>query len=94
MPDYRKVKKPSLLKPTPMSLADVQLMENADTANVGVAVGARQLNCKYRDGMTYVVPVDSAVEPFKFAGYIDPADVRAWFEAMAARQAAPAPAED
>ena len=81
MVTFKTVKNPKRLVATPITLADVQAMEHAQQSNVGVAAGARQLNCKYRDDITYVVPVDSAVEPFKMTGYVDPADVRTWFEA-------------
>jgi hypothetical protein len=82
MIDYRTVKYPEKLKTTPLTLVDVQNMEHAEQANIGVAVGASQLNCKYREGVTYVVPVGSTVEPFKFDGYVAPADVRTRFEAQ------------
>lgn len=81
MVDYRAVKKPTALKPSPITLTDIQDMEHAEIANIGVSVGARQLNCKYAKDKTYVVPVESKVEPFKFSGYIAPADCRTWFEA-------------
>ena len=80
MVTFKAVKNPKLLKPTPMTMADVQAMEHGEQANRGVTVAARQLNCKYRDNTTFVVPIDSKVEPFKFTGSVSPDDVAAWFE--------------
>jgi hypothetical protein len=95
MPDFKNVKDPTKLEAIPFELADMTVLGWGQESNIGIGGDTAQLNCRYADGMTYVQPMgqQNTALPWKFKGYVSPADCAAWF-VNSITPPAEAPAED